>query len=385
MRRTLYGLRRSRGTIASELLLAPIRRVVGRGRPAAAPTRSSAGRRGSAGSARTPRPRRRPRCPPPPARVWSARAAQLLLVGPSPMAPATTGGPATNICALPRTITEKCEADHARRAQPRHRAQRGADHRHPREVLERQLEPGDERHVGEAHRLDRLHAAAAAGAVHQPHEREPQLVRHALGVDHLLPDGRVGGAAAHREVVALHHGAPPVDAPVAHDHVRGRELRQLAVVAVLALARQRAGLVERAGVEQPLDALAHGEPAALVLARHLLRRRPSASPAPRAGGAPRARDPSSCRAGGYCEFCDNGAMRVSAKADYAVRAAVELAAAPTTAREGRAHRAGAGHPAQVPGEHPRGPAPRRPRAEPARARRAATGSPGRPAESPWPT
>ena len=30
--------------------------------------------------------------------------------GDSPIAAATTGGPATNSCAVPRTITEKCEA-----------------------------------------------------------------------------------------------------------------------------------------------------------------------------------------------------------------------------------------------------------------------------------
>ena len=38
------------------------------------------------------------------------------LSGVSPIAAATTGGPATNICAVPRTITEKWEA--ATRAAP---------------------------------------------------------------------------------------------------------------------------------------------------------------------------------------------------------------------------------------------------------------------------
>ncbi len=39
------------------------------------------------------------------------------LSGDSPMAAATTGGPATNSCAVPLTMTEKCEA--TTRAAPR--------------------------------------------------------------------------------------------------------------------------------------------------------------------------------------------------------------------------------------------------------------------------
>jgi hypothetical protein len=39
------------------------------------------------------------------------------LSGVSPIAAATTGGPATNSCAVPRTITEKCDA--TTRAAPR--------------------------------------------------------------------------------------------------------------------------------------------------------------------------------------------------------------------------------------------------------------------------
>jgi hypothetical protein len=81
----------------------------------------------------------------------------------------------------------------------------------------------------------------------------------------------------------------------------------------------------------------------------------------------------------------NAPMQVSAKADYAVRAAIELAAAGPGPGQGRPDRRGPADPAQVPREHPLRPAPRRLRAEPAGAPRAATGWPSRPTPSPWPT
>ena len=61
-------------------------------------------------------------------------------------------------------------------------------------------------------------------------------------------------------------------------------------------------------------------------------------------------------------------MHVTAKADYAVRAVVELPTAPGLAAQGRRSRAGAGHPGVVPGEHPHAAALERDRAQPARAR-----------------
>ena len=60
-------------------------------------------------------------------------------------------------------------------------------------------------------------------------------------------------------------------------------------------------------------------------------------------------------------------MRVSAKVDYAAPRGPRAGCCGRGADEGRADRPGAGHPAQVPGEHPPGAAPRRARArEPAR-------------------
>ncbi len=52
-----------------------------------------------------------------PARVWARDPPSVSLSGDSPIAAATTGGPATNSCEVPRTITEKCEA--TTRAAPR--------------------------------------------------------------------------------------------------------------------------------------------------------------------------------------------------------------------------------------------------------------------------
>src|SRR4051794_35486538 len=92
---------------------------------------------------------------------------------------------------------------------------------------------------------------------------------HALGEHHLLPDGGIGGAAADREVVALHHHPATLDPTAAHDHVGRREVGQLAVL-VAAHPGQSARLVKRAGVEQALDPLAHREPPAGVLPGHAL-------------------------------------------------------------------------------------------------------------------
>ena len=71
-------------------------------------------------------------------------------------------------------------------------------------------------------------------------------------------------------------------------------------------------------------------------------------------------------------------VKVSAKADYAARAAAELATAVDGAGHGRPHRGGPGHPGQVPRDHPARAQARRHRAQPARSgRRLHAGAPGR--------
>src|SRR3979490_2521800 len=108
-----------------------------------------------------------------PARVWVRQPPSSCLSGVSPIAAATTGGPATNICAVSRTITGKCDAT-TRAApspapRPRAAAPTGARGRgrHAREVLDRDVPARQRRDVGEAHRLQRLDAAPAARAVDQ--------------------------------------------------------------------------------------------------------------------------------------------------------------------------------------------------------------------------
>jgi hypothetical protein len=115
-----------------------------------------------------------------------------------------------------------------------------------------------------------LDAAAASRAVDQPHERHAQVVRHPLGEDHLLPDRRIGGPAAHREVVALQDRAASVDPALPDNHVRRQEVRQLAVLVVGSLPGDGAGLVEAAGIEQPLDPFPDRQPPGLVLPRDAL-------------------------------------------------------------------------------------------------------------------
>jgi hypothetical protein len=165
------------------------------------------------------------------------------------------------------------------RAEAGARPQRRRDDGHAREVLGDQVEAGQRRDVGEAHGLQALDGAAAAGPVDQAHERLAQLVGGALGPHHLLPDGGVRGPAADGEVVGLDDGAAPVDATLADDHVGGHEALELAVLVVGADAGEPAGLVEGSVVEQPVDALADRELALRALARdalltaHLVRQR----------------------------------------------------------------------------------------------------------------
>ena len=72
------------------------------------------------------------------------------------------------------------------------------------------------------------------------------------------------------------------------------------------------------------------------------------------------------RAPGATGPAEQWCVRVTAKADYAVRALLELTVGRRGPGQGRADRPGPGHPAQVPREHPHRPAPRRDRARPAR-------------------
>jgi hypothetical protein len=127
------------------------------------------------------------------------------------------------------------------------------------------------RQVGAAGRLDGLDRAAAARTFDDAHDRQPQLLRHALGEDRLHGDGGIGRASAHREVVAQHDDGTAVDPGAAHDAVGGRERGELPGLVVLGLAGDGSDLVKAFPIDQAVDALAHREPAAVVLALHLVR------------------------------------------------------------------------------------------------------------------
>ena len=77
-------------------------------------------------------------------------------------------------------------------------------------------------------------------------------------------------APPHGEVVAAYRHGAAVDAAAAHDEVGRHEVGEVAGLVVLRLAGDGADLVERAGIEQALDALAHGELAAVMLALDLV-------------------------------------------------------------------------------------------------------------------
>ena len=61
-----------------------------------------------------------------------------------------------------------------------------------------------------------------------------------------------------------------VDLAAAHDDVGRREIDQVVASVIFRLAGDAADLAERTLVEQPVDALADGEPSAIVLALHLV-------------------------------------------------------------------------------------------------------------------
>src|SRR6185436_10307032 len=139
-----------------------------------------------------------------------------------------------------------------------------------RHVAHDPLPAVDPRHIGAARRLDRLHGAAAAGALDQSDQRQAQVVGHPLALVVLAANGRVGRAAAHGEVVAADHDRPPVDLGAAEHEVRRRERDEIILRVVSRAAGDLADLVEAAGVGELGDALENRQAAAVVLALHAL-------------------------------------------------------------------------------------------------------------------
>ena len=121
-----------------------------------------------------------------------------------------------------------------------------------------------------SHFFDVLDRTAATRAVNQPHQRNPQVIGHLFGEDHLVADGAIVGAPPHREVVPHHHGRLGVDACSAHDHIGGHHILELSILVVLTCASQHADLDEGVWVSQAIDPLAHRQFARIVLASHLV-------------------------------------------------------------------------------------------------------------------
>jgi hypothetical protein len=144
------------------------------------------------------------------------------------------------------------------------RAEARGDDGHFRQVVDDDVPARVRGDVRALEALVRLDAPAAARSFDQTDDRQAKLVRHLFGVDLLEMDGRVGGAASNREVVAAHHDAPAVDRPRAGDDVGRREVDEL-IAFVGREPGQGADLVERAGIEQPLEAFANGESSLIVL------------------------------------------------------------------------------------------------------------------------
>ncbi len=208
------------------------------------------------------------------------------------MAWATTGGPATNSWAMSRTMTEKwpstalaapmpttlpsrtlttgtlasCSANMELprcpgRKEPPPPVTRGRPAVMAPELSLAALSPlrlWVGHHGGDA--------AAAGGAVEQPHGRTAHGERQAVEIAALGPDRAVGVAAAGGEVVGADDGGAPLDLAPAADVVGRREVGDGAVLVVGGEAGQAAHLAEAAGIEQQVDALAAGQLAAVALA-----------------------------------------------------------------------------------------------------------------------
>ncbi len=161
--------------------------------------------------------------------------------------------------------------DDAGRAEAGDGTETTRDHGYRRQVRDDVLPARIERYERSPFGLERLHRAAAARSVDQPHDRHPQVVRHTFGVYLLLEDRRVGCAPAHSEVVAADNHRPPVDTTTSHDEVRGRHVDEVAVVVVGRASGKRTDLVEGPGVEQRVDPLPNRELPLRAVARDLLR------------------------------------------------------------------------------------------------------------------
>ena len=169
----------------------------------------------------------------------------------------TTGGPAANTWLVPVTITDQCERM-ARPAGPPAAVPSTAltTGTLPISSTERS-KPCTPGNTAWPRRL--MEVTLPPDAVDQVDERNAVAGRQVLdeaALAALLAVARPAGAAAHREVLAADGDRTPVDGGEAHDVGCRRYADELAVD-VASLAGEPADLLEGAGVDQPVDALAN--------------------------------------------------------------------------------------------------------------------------------
>ncbi len=205
------------------------------------------------------------------------------------MAWLTTGGPATNSCAMSRTITEKCPSTAFGGTDADHAAEQHVHHRHRGELpgigsaaqvagQERAAAAGDPRPPGgDVHpsspQRSTLALACCSGtmAATLPPPEEPSSrrtegarssMRQPVEIQALGTDGTVGVAAPRGEVVGAHHRGAALDlAPAAHVVGRG-ESRDAPVVRRRRRIRRRCPPRGTSRVQQQVDALPAGQLAA---------------------------------------------------------------------------------------------------------------------------
>ncbi len=161
--------------------------------------------------------------------------------------------------------------DETRGAETRNRTEAKTHDRNGGEIVDDVFPALHVGHIGALIDFQRLDRTAAAGAVDQTHDRQLQLVGHLLGIDLLGADRGIARAAAHGEIITADDNGTAVDAAAPHDEVAGKKFGHLTGFVVGRLAGDAADLVEGAGIEHLVDALAHREALVVVLALDLLR------------------------------------------------------------------------------------------------------------------
>ncbi len=158
----------------------------------------------------------------------------------------------------------------ARRAEPRRRAKRERHDGNGVQIGDDMLPAGHHRHIGVAHRLERLDRSASAGAVDHADERQAQFVRHRLALDKLAVQSRIGRPAAHGEIVGAGDDRAAVDIAATEDEIGRRQIDQIAVLIVAAAPGDLADLAKAARIEQRVDPCARIHLAARMLPRNLV-------------------------------------------------------------------------------------------------------------------